>query len=463
MSTAPFSNPMPRLALAVLLTLGLAACAGNVPLADPPGDGLALDVPVIQGPAVRPNRTPLDPAFVCLADGMRGSRSAALGVAVGDIKDYTGKYSTTEGNSITQGGALMIYSALGKLGDTIRLQERFDTRIAELELAYADRRQLGDGRRHVVEPGKAPVPWVPYFGGSIMRSDYYIVGGITELNYNVGSGGAEFSLSGVGFRRRTFTMNIGVDLRIVDTHSLMVIRAVSLQKQIVGVEVGAGVFRFLGTNLVDLNAGSKSQEPLQLGVRMTIEQGVIELIAAVAALDASPCLAPAEGAPMPRVARPLETPRRSASSAGGNGERNGVRSGDLTAPVSSAEPAAAGSGMAARNSGAGPVAGTRQLAFEIGSSALPGAAVSAIERVVGDAAQGAVARLQLLARDTENLPPAQRRELAEQRARVVTEALAARGVAPSRVSIHWLPSSTEAAITRHSPGYQLVATLRIVP
>ena len=175
------------------------------------------EAPVVMGPNVRTNRTPLENAFSCYAEELKQRRAPRVAIAVGDVNYYTGKYNESEGSAITQGGALMVYSALGKMGDSVLIQERFDTRIAELELAYIDRRQLGDGRQHQIGPNQPPVPWVPYFGGSILRSNYYIVGGITELNYNIQSGGAEFQVNQIGPKARVFTMNIGVDLRIIDT------------------------------------------------------------------------------------------------------------------------------------------------------------------------------------------------------------------------------------------------------
>ena len=171
-------------ALAVTL-LGLPGCARIAMQKVSPGEA-----PIVLGPQVRSNRTPMEGAFACMADKIVDQHKPRLTIAVGDVKDYTGKYNINEGNAISQGGALMVYSALGKFGETIQTAERFDTRIAEMELGYIDRRQLGDGRIHTLDPaGKNVVPWLPYFGGSILKSDYYIVGGITELNYNIQSGG----------------------------------------------------------------------------------------------------------------------------------------------------------------------------------------------------------------------------------------------------------------------------------
>jgi hypothetical protein len=53
----------------------------------------------------------------------------------------------------------------------------------------------------------------------------------------------------------------------------------------------------------------------------------------------------------------------------------------------------------------------------------------------------------------------QRRELTNQRIKAVTDVLANKGVQPSRVGVTWMASPTESAITRHSAGYQLIATM----
>ncbi len=65
---------------------------------------------------------------------------------------------------------------------------------------------------------------------------------------------------------------MGVDLRIVDTKTLMVVRTVSLTKQFNGYEVGLNVFRFFGSKLYDVDIGAKGQEPVQMGVRAALEE-----------------------------------------------------------------------------------------------------------------------------------------------------------------------------------------------
>ena len=432
----------------------------------------AKEAPVMSGSSSRNNTTPMDPAFTCMAKSYGAIKAPVVSITVGDVKDYTGKYSQAEGNAITQGGSLMLYSALGKMGSAVRLQERFDTRIAELELAYADRRQLGDGKLHAIEAGKPNVPWVPYFGGSILRSDYYIVGGVTEVNYNIQSRGAEFAVSSIGGKVRTFTMNVGVDLRIVDSRSLVVVKTVSMQKQITGTEVGAGIFRFFGTELLDVNMGSKNQEPLQLGVRTTIEHGLLELLGAVSGLSAQPCvdfslkgqpdadrlqaavdatiqpvlaaagLAPLEPKPVAKAPEPLLA-ADAAKTAG--------KDTHLPVPVN-----------AAQNSGKAGASGAVNIGFEPNKSSLDGAA----QQALGELGKGLAADrqktafIELLTRETENLPSAQRRQLAQERVKAVSDVLVATGVQSSRIAVDWLPD-VSTPIQRQGAGMQVVARLRV--
>jgi curli biogenesis system outer membrane secretion channel CsgG/outer membrane protein OmpA-like peptidoglycan-associated protein len=453
---------------AVMAFLGLLSACGVLPL-KPGAASLPKEAPVMSGSSSRNNITPMEPAFSCLAQAYREVNAPVASVTVGDVKDYTGKYSQAEGNAITQGGSLMLYSALGKMGNTVRLQERFDTRIAELELAYADRRQLGDGRLHAVEAGKPQVPWVPYFGGSILRSDYYIVGGITEVNYNIQSRGAELSVSSIGGKARTFTMNVGVDLRIVDSRSLVVVKTVSMQKQITGTEVGAGIFRFFGTDLLDMNVGSKNQEPLQLGVRTTIEHGLLELLAAISGLNPQPCVdlslqgvstpekmreavvaaaalvpkalvAPGDAKPIdPVVASRLESMLKA-----GPADMSSV-------PVN-----------AAQLNGQGGMNGNFSIVFEPNKSVLDGVALQMLKEVgVSLAADPSkTLKVDLLTRETENLPSAQRSQLAQERVKAVADALVAAGMARSRIAVEWLPDASS-PIQRQGAGMQVVARLKV--
>jgi formylglycine-generating enzyme required for sulfatase activity len=271
------------LAAATLFSV-LAGCA-TVPVPQISSD----EVVPVSGPAVSTNRTPLELSYVCFANKMIDYQAPQFAVAVGSIPDYTGKLSQFEGSSVTQGGSLMVFSALAKLGNVVTVHERFDTRVTELELAYLDKRRLGDGSNHEVD-GQV-VPWAPYYGGTIEKSDVFIVGGITELNYNIRSGGAEARIGQTGPKARTFTLNVAVDLRLVDSKSLRVWEATSVQKQIVGQEIGFEVFRFFGGDeLVDINVGAKAQEPIQFAVRSALEAAILQLLGAYTGIPEDECL-----------------------------------------------------------------------------------------------------------------------------------------------------------------------------
>lgn len=407
------------------------------------------EAPVVTGPAVRANTTPMEGAFKCLADEIRRTNRPRLAVAVGDVKDYTGRYSQDEGSTITQGGALMVYSALGKLGNTVQLHERFDTRIAELELAYMDRRQLGDGKGHQIN-NKQVVPWVPYFGGSILRTNYYIVGGITELNYNIQTGGVEGYMNLIGPKARVFTLNVGIDLRIIDTQTLVVAKTISLEKQIVGYEVGFNLFRFFGSNLFDINIGAKSQEPLQLGVRTALEQGTLDLIASVYGLNAKPCIdqstaavtGKSDGNPPPPapVAAAAPPPPPPSAVVVADTKQNTLPPENLNGGVN------------------GPMV---TVPFEFGSTSLGADAASAIEEIAATAAKGNPVSVQIVGRDTETWSPQKRQDIAAQRIRTFADALSARGIQASRIQVQWRPAPSDQGIRRDGAGYQIFAILLI--
>ena len=220
------------------------------------------------------DETPYSDALRCIANY---TRQRPLRVAVGQIADYTGKVETDgSGRKLTQGGALMAMSALAKAG--VPMVERYDTSVAELELKYANNKLIGDEKD---DGGFRKI-----YAGSIPGSDYYIVGGITELNFNIRSEGANGDGGGTstsGLKgtagANIYVMNIAMDLRMVDTKTLEVVDVVSAQKQIVGHQVSAGVFDFLGHTFFDASLGESALEPLQLGVRSVIERSMLEMLA----------------------------------------------------------------------------------------------------------------------------------------------------------------------------------------
>jgi curli biogenesis system outer membrane secretion channel CsgG len=191
----------------------------------------------------------------------------------------------------------MAMSAFSKAG--ARLVERFDTSVSELELKYANNRLIGSDGPSADEPEFRQI-----LAGEIPGSDYYFVGGITELNSNIRSIGADAFIGDLdaadmkgraGFK--LFVINVGVDLRLVNTKTLIVEDVISYQKQIVGREISAGIFDFANGNVFDVGIGERAMEPIQLAVRSTIERAVLEMTANIYGVpNSDPCGALAEDA-----------------------------------------------------------------------------------------------------------------------------------------------------------------------
>jgi len=261
---------------ALAAALAVSGCAVS-PVAGPGG----LYARPIGSAPVTANPTPYSEALVCMGDYARRGRLPSPRIAVGRISDYTGKEEAEGGRKVTQGASLMAISALAKSG--ARLVERFDTSVSELELKYANNKLITD--EPVATPGE-PQPYRKITAGQVPGSDFYLVGGITELNYNIRSVGAD-AFAGdkdakdtKGFiRGRLFVMNVGLDLRLVETRTLEVVDVVSYQKQIIGREVGVGVFDFFNGNVIDVSAGQAGLEPVQLAVRSVVERAVLEMMA----------------------------------------------------------------------------------------------------------------------------------------------------------------------------------------
>jgi curli biogenesis system outer membrane secretion channel CsgG len=282
-----------------------------------PGPTLRLapdEEAMVSGSRVRTNTTILTDTFLCYDNVLHNAGKPALKIAVGNIADYSGKMSDTEGAVITRGGSLMLFSALGLMKKSVRLQDRFDTSVTDLEMGYINSRQLGDGKEHQVEA--ETVPWMPYFGGSIQKSDYVILGGITEVNFNLASGGFSAEVNQIGAQRRRFSMSIAADLRLVKTDSLEVKATSSFQKQFTGYEVSANLFSFFDVfndkQLFDVYGGNIAQEPMQLGVRTILEEATLQLLSEVNEIDYLPCSVPkpTEVKPAPTAPATLTAPAK---------------------------------------------------------------------------------------------------------------------------------------------------------
>src|SRR5271154_2656773 len=256
--------------------LVLSACAS--PIAGPSG---LYAQPTGNAPVVA-NPTPYSSALVCEAEFARAHSLNAPRIAVGRIADYTGKYEADgSGRKLTQGASLMAMSALAKAG--VPLVERYDTSVSERELKYPNSKLISD---KPVAGGNVPADFRRIMAGQVPGSDFYLAGGITELNFNIASNGINADgggtnttdLKGTG-GATTYIMNVGLDLRLINTRTLEVVDVISYQKQIVAHQVGIGLFKVWNGAAGDISVGESGLEPLQLGVRSVIERAAVEMVA----------------------------------------------------------------------------------------------------------------------------------------------------------------------------------------
>ncbi|MEQ8557119.1 MAG: holdfast anchoring protein HfaB [Henriciella sp.] len=266
-------------AIAFALSAAFLAAGCVTPVAGPSGQ---YAKPIGNAP-VTPNPTPYSEGLVCMGHYARTSGYRAPKIAVGRILDYTGKADLEGGRRVTQGASLMAISAFAKSG--ARLVERFDTSVSELELKYANNKLIGD---------EQPDNFRKITAGSIPGSDFYLVGGITELNYNIRSIGADVFAGDLdpldtkgSIGGKMYVINVGLDLRLVDTESLEVVDVISYQKQIIGREISLGVFDFANGNVFDVGVGGRAQEPIQLAIRSVVERAVLEMMANLYAVPSS--------------------------------------------------------------------------------------------------------------------------------------------------------------------------------
>lgn len=288
MELTSLSGWRPALA-AALISASLAGCV-SLP-------AVPTEVRPIAGPPVRPNPTPYSAALVCMADWGARHRVKPPTVAVGRVLDLSGRLDENGGRALTQGAALMTVSALGKAG--IPVVERFETDVSRLEYALANNKLI-EPRPGEAAPGAEP-DYRPILPGQVAAADYFVTGGITEINANIRRNTAGVTLdrplsSGRqgALTAQSYVLSLGLDLRLVDTTTLRVADMVSYQKQVVGRQVGANLFAFFGGNVLNASASGIAEEPTHFAIRALVERAVLEFVAGLyGAPGPQVCLSPA--------------------------------------------------------------------------------------------------------------------------------------------------------------------------
>lgn len=271
---------MRRLLLPLLSGLTLAACATTTDPSEP-----VEHIAPLSGSPVVESRSDYTDALQCLARFARAQSYPAPRVAVGHISDLTGAEDYLSGRRLTQGATLMAITAASESG--MRLVERFDMGVVQVELDYAQNGLLRD----------APNVLRTVERGQMEGADLYLVGGITEFNPNIRSSGTSAFANTTGetggalaFGGSEYIVDVGIDLRLIDVRSTEVLAVRSLRKQIRGREVEAGIYAFLDGTVLDIGGGERALEPVQTAVRSMIDRAVFEFMAMLYNLESGSCM-----------------------------------------------------------------------------------------------------------------------------------------------------------------------------
>jgi holdfast attachment protein HfaB len=266
------------------LTTLLACCVVGACSTSAPYQSTPAHVAPLAGSPIVGVETPYTQSLFCVAEFARAQNYPAPRVAIGHITDFTGADDALTGRRVTQGAALMAMSAVSKAG--MRVVERYDMGIIQVELEYAKGGLLRDGEG-VLRQTKA---------GQVEGADLYIVGGITEYNPNIRSSGVQAYAGtnddpggALSIGRSEYIIDVGLDLRMIDTRSTEVLGVKTLRKQIRGREIEAGIFSFSGGSVVDIGGGQRALEPVQTAVRSMVERAVFEFISELYNLPADQC------------------------------------------------------------------------------------------------------------------------------------------------------------------------------
>lgn len=222
-----------------------------------------------------PLSTPMSAALECLAQ----YSDPSIRIAVGRIPDLTGKFSyELDGAVVTQGATNMMVSALHKAGVT--QVNRTGAEISEWELSKAMDRILGEDRPTILSQGKdlVSVPYRVVNTGAFLGSTHYLGGAITSVDFDTASGGAELTVSGYGIGSRVYGMRTALDLSVTETTTTKVVHANTYEKKLYGIENKAGVFRLFSDDLVDLSGGNQINEPINLGIRYSVEAAAYDVV-----------------------------------------------------------------------------------------------------------------------------------------------------------------------------------------
>ena len=198
-----------------------------------------------------------------------------VSVAVYSFSDKTGQRKPSDNiaqlsSAVTQGGEIYLIKALMDLSDG-----KFFNVVERGSIEYLlKERQIIRNARKTFDGEKAKRLGALQFAGIM------ITGGVVGYDSNKFTGGAGVRLLGIGPMSQWRVDVVTIGLRAVSVLTGEVLISVTTEKTILSTSVGLNVFKFydMGTKVLEVEAGTSTNEPINYAVRQGIESAVIELV-----------------------------------------------------------------------------------------------------------------------------------------------------------------------------------------
>ncbi|WP_444929907.1 CsgG/HfaB family protein [Microbulbifer sp. SSSA002] len=192
--------------------------------------------------------------------------------AVYGFSDQTGQYKPSPSSSfstaVTQGAAAMLVQVLNESGWFVTLErEGLQNLLTERKIIRAALKEQDNSTSPAFE--------LP----SLMSANIMLEGGIVGYDTNIETGGAGARYFGIGISEQYRVDEVTVNLRAIDVRSGRVLSSVLTSKKILSKQVQGDVYNFVEyKRLLEIEAGSTTNDPAQLCVLSAIESAVIHLI-----------------------------------------------------------------------------------------------------------------------------------------------------------------------------------------
>lgn len=192
--------------------------------------------------------------------------------AVYGFRDQTGQYKPAPNSSfstaVTQGGASMLMDVLNESGWFIPLErEGLQNLLTERKIIRA-----ANTRPNAPANNSGALP-------SLVAANILLEGGIVAYDTNIRTGGAGARYFGIGIDDQYRVDQVTVNLRAIDIRSGRVLHSVLTSKTVYSKAISADVYRYVKfRRLLELEAGTTTNEPAQIAMLSAMEAAVIHLI-----------------------------------------------------------------------------------------------------------------------------------------------------------------------------------------